>query len=203
VGEPGAAMSHGSCGRRPKSGVAGVCAALALTFGARAGSAAPATSAPQATTELPKTQTSGLGLSAGLGTQYVMFGVQAAFYLQLPRSLFRVAPYASIGTLCFEDDCIGGTIFGALGSWGNKHRLTIDAFYGTVTATSISIHGETAVTKGYSGPGLAVGYEYMAFSGFFVRGDIGGAYALGPPILAPEHRLYWTLTIVGLGFKFW
>ena len=150
-----------------------------------------------------KTQTSGLALSAGFGTDYVMLGVQAAYYLQIPASLFRVVPYASVGTLCHEGDCARGAVFGALGSWGKRHRVVVDAFYGPVVAYSLSMHGEPAVTKAYSGTGLALGYEYMAHSGFFVRGGIGGAYAFGPPIIAPGKLFHVALTLVGVGFKFW
>jgi hypothetical protein len=150
-----------------------------------------------------KTETSGLGLSAGLGSQYAFLGIQAAYYLQLPRSLVRVAPYGGVGLFCMEDDCTPGWMFGAMGSWGKKHRLLVDAFYGTVTAYALRVHGEPAITKPYTGTGLAVGYEYMAFGGFFLRGSTGAAYAFGPPIKAPLHRIHWMLTPLGIGYKFW
>jgi hypothetical protein len=79
----------------------------------------------------------------------------------------------------------------------------IDAFYGTVTAYSLSMHGESATAKGYSGVGLAAGYEFMTLGGFFVRGDVGAVYAFGPPILAPQHRFHPAFTLVGVGYKFW
>jgi hypothetical protein len=166
----------------------------------------PGASRPRAVdldTPRRKTETSGLGLSAGLGSQYAFFGVQAAYYLQRPRALVRVAPYGGVGLLCLEDECTTGWMLGAMGSWGQKHRLLVDLFYGTVTAYGFQLHGEPSVTKTFTGTGLAVGYEYMAFCGFFVRGSIGGAYAFGPPIKAPLHRIQWMLTPLGIGYKFW
>ena len=166
---------------------------------------------PSATAPVPrgsddanlKTYTSGLALSVGFGSQYPIVGAQAAYYFQLPRSRLRVAPYGSIGALCFEDDCTTGWMLGAMGSWGKKHRLVLDAFLGTVTVISLQMHGEPGVTQTITGSGLALGYEYMAFSGFFLRGSMGGAYAFGPPIHAPIHRIHWMLTPLGIGYKFW
>jgi len=43
----------------------------------------------------------------------------------------------------------------------------------------------------------------MAFSGFFVRADVGGSYAFGPPIVAPKNRFAIALTLLGIGYKFW
>lgn len=157
--------------------------------------------------ELHKTETSGLGLSAGIGFQYPIIGAQGAYYFQLPASLFRVTPYAGIGgglcTSAPRSDCAMGTVFGAMGSWGHNHRIMLDAFYGTVGAYSLSFHGEAPDTKATWGVGLAVGYEYMAFSGFFARIDAGGTYAFGPPIKAPVHRFGLALTLIGVGYKFW
>ena len=181
---------------------AGLCVAAANLFTSTSLEAAsPHADAPAESRH--KTETSGLGLSVGLGSQYAIFGAQAAYYVQLPHPRFRVAPYAGIGALCFEDDCTTGWMFGAMGSWGRKHRLVLDAFYGTVTAYSISVHGEPAITQAFTGVGLAAGYEYMAFGGFFLRGSAGGAYAFGPPIKAPLHRFHVMFTPLGIGYKFW
>jgi hypothetical protein len=157
--------------------------------------------------ELRKTETSGLGLSAGLGSQYPIVGLQAAYYVQMPHSLFRVTPYAGVGAgLCNtapRGDCATGWVLGAMGSWGHQHRIMFDAFYGTVNAYWFSFHGEAPETRAVPGAGLAVGYEYMAFSGFFVRTDVGGTYAFGPPITAAKNRFGLALTLIGVGYKFW
>jgi hypothetical protein len=162
---------------------------------------------PPSSNEPHKTETSGLGLSAGVGSQYPIVGLQAAYFVQMPHSLFRVTPYAGIGTgLCNtapRGDCATGWVLGAMGSWGHQHRIMLDAFYGTVKAFWLAFHGEAPETHAVSGAGLAVGYEYMAFSGFFVRTDVGGSYAFGPPITAPKNRFGIALTLVGVGYKFW
>jgi hypothetical protein len=94
-------------------------------------------------------------------------------------------------------------MFGVMGSWGHQHRLVLDAFYGTVGALWFSFHGEAPETQATQGAGLAVGYEYMAFSGLFLRTDVGGSYAFGPPIKAPINRFAVALTLIGIGYKFW
>lgn len=157
--------------------------------------------------EPQKTETSGLGLSAGIGSQYPYVGIQAAYYLQVPHSLFRITPYAGIGgaicTGAARADCVVGETLGAMVSWGHRHRILADAFYGPVLAYSLSFHGEDPKTQASSGIGLAGGYEYMAASGFFLRADLGVAYAFGPPIKRPKDRFAPTLTLIGIGYKFW
>ena len=154
-----------------------------------------------------KTETSGLGLSAGIGSEYPVIGAQAAFFIQMPHSLFRVTPYASLGgDLCNpapEGDCTTGWAAGVIGSWGHQHRVLADVFLGTVGWYWFSFHGEEAHTHAAIGSGLAVGYEFMAFSGFFVRTDIGLTYAFGPPVTALKNRFAPALTLIGIGYKFW
>jgi hypothetical protein len=154
-----------------------------------------------------KTLTSGLGLSAGIGTQYAILGLQAAYYLQLPRSRFRLAPYAGIGAaVCTDEErdssCILGKAFGLLGSWGNKHRIIADAFVATLGVSWFSLHGEPSHTDTVWGSGLALGYEYMAFDGFFVRSSLGVSYAFGPSFRVHD-RVEPALTLVGVGYKLW
>lgn len=161
----------------------------------------------QTTPPVHKTETNGLGLSAGLGSQYPAVGVQVSYYLQVPHSLFRVAPYLSVGGgLCArsgaQDACATGTVVGVMGSWGHKHRVVLNASYGTVGAAAFWLHGQLSDAISIKGIGLAVGYEYMAFSGFFYRADIGSAYAFLPPLLRNQSPVILTLTPVGLGYKF-
>lgn len=196
-----ALSAHSLCG------VAAAESGAVATLESDANATGPHELSPAPSNEPQKTETSGLGLSAGLGSQYPIVGLQAAYYVQVPHSLFRVTPYAGIGTgLCNTDgggDCATGWVLGAMGSWGHKHRIVLDGFCGTVNAYWFSFHGEAPETHAASGAGLAVGYEYMAFSGFFVRTDVGGTYALGPPIIAPKHRFGLALTLIGVGYKFW
>jgi len=163
--------------------------------------------AAQTTPPVHKTETNGLGLSAGLGNQYPILGVQAAYYFQVPHSLFRVVPYLGVGTgLCAfhgqQAACTSGAVAGVMGSWGHKHRLVLNASYGTVGVSAFWLHGQLSDAVSIEGIGLAVGYEYMAFSGFFYRADIGAAYALLPPLLRSQVPVILTLTPVGIGYKF-
>lgn len=170
------------------------------------------TARAQAAEPRPKTDTSGLALSVGYGHQYPFLGAQAAFYLQVPRSLFRVVPYVGGGlAVCgpgnADDDqappCTTGGVVGVMGSWGDKHRLVLNAFYGTILALSLNLHGTNLPTVSVEGFGLAIGYEYMAFNGFFVRGDVGVSYHLLPPLLRNESRFGGALTLIGIGYKLW
>jgi hypothetical protein len=182
-----------------------VCIGAPLTT-VRVAEAAPADQAPS-TDKVETTETSGLAFSAGIGSQYPMIGVQTAYYVQMPHSLFRATPYASIGgALCTSirsAKCTLGAAFGAMGSWGHRHRIIADVFYATVGATSLSFHGEKPDTKPRWGTGAAIGYEYMANSGFFARCDAGVTYAFGPPIYPAKDRFGIALTLIGVGYKLW
>lgn len=151
------------------------------------------------------TESDGLALSAGLGTQYVLAGVQAAYYLQIPHSLYRVAPYVAVGVgACGGDNGVECAIgAGVLGSWGHRHRLVVDLAYVPLTWYRFSFHGEAAHQFAVSGPALSIGYEYMGFGGFCMRSGIGAGYLLGRPLIPDDQRLTLALTLFGLGYKFW
>jgi hypothetical protein len=101
-----------------------------------------------------KTETLGPALSAGLGSQYVGLGIQASYYLQLPDSKLRAAPFLGLGTVLWtlgpqvsEGAGPPGTVAGISTSWGWSHRLTVDFFYGAAATTEVSLHGETPDTQ--------------------------------------------------------
>jgi hypothetical protein len=147
----------------------------------------------------PATETSGLAVSAGVGSQYALLGVQAAYYLQVPHSLLRATPYASVGVvLC--PSCLGAA-FGVMGTWGRQHRLLLDAFYGTVGSSWFSLHGEERHYEVTWGVCFQIGYEYMTPSGLFARTAAGVTYGFGPPISPPEERFGPALTVLGVGYK--
>jgi hypothetical protein len=157
-----------------------------------------------------KARTHGPGISVGIGSPYVGIGVQVAYYLELPRSRFRVAPYAAAGSVLWsfgpvypDDGWHTGATAGLLASWGHRHRITVDLYYGAVGTTSLSLHGEAPDTELEWGPGAAVGYEYLARSGFFLRTSFGLHYVVTAPILALEDRIAFGGTFVGLGYKLW
>ena len=155
-----------------------------------------------------KTETHGPALSAGLGSQYVGFGFQAGYYLHLPRTNLRFLPYVGFGWVLFvdadgENISTPGTAAGAAASWGRNHRLTVDLFYAPTSHTSLSLHGEPPDRRLEWGPGFAIGYEYAAFSGFFLRTNIGVAYTVTLPIAAPADRFSLAGTLIALGYKLW
>jgi hypothetical protein len=155
-----------------------------------------------------KTDTHGLALSAGLGSQYVGLGFQAGYYLQLPRTNFRFLPYVGFGWALFVDAeretvSIPGTAAGVAASWGRNHRLMLDLFYAPTSYTSLSLHGEPPDNRLEWGPGFAIGYEYAAFSGFSLRTNIGVAYTVTLPISAPADRFSFAGTLIALGYKLW
>lgn len=173
--------------------------------------ACPAYAHQAPTPEPPrKSDTHGPGVSAGIGSPYVGTGFQLAYYLPVPKTLFRVAPYAALGWVLWsfgpddsEDSWVLGTTAGALTSWGRKHRLAVDLYYGAAGTTSLSLHGEPPDTELEWGPGAAVGYEYAADSGFFLRTSFGLHYVVTAPILAPVDRIVFGGTLIGLGYKLW
>lgn len=156
-----------------------------------------------------KTETNGPGVSAGIGSQYVAFGIQLSYYFRLPHSLYHVVPYVAFGTAPAtannknEVDWLPAFAFGALGSWGHKHRFVLNLFYSPIGYTYVSLHGEKPDLRLEWGPGLTAGYEYVAFSGFYMRFDAGIQYMVTAPIFAPKDRFAPAVTLIGLGYKLW
>jgi hypothetical protein len=161
--------------------------------------------------ERQKTETHGPALSAGIGSQYAGLGIQASYYLQLPGSQLRAAPFVGFGSVIWafgpqetEEAWLPlGTVAGLSMSWGRKHRLTLDFFYGAVGTTRVSLHGEEPDTSLEWGPGGAAGYEYATVSGFFLRTSLGIQYVVTAPILAPANRIVLAGTFIAVGYKLW
>jgi hypothetical protein len=183
-------------------------AALACTLAGAALTADVAVPAPvpAAKSELRVTESDGLALSAGIGVQYVLVGLQAAYYVQVPHTLYRIVPYAAFGGgWCGAADSVLECALsaGVMGSWGHKHRLFVDLGYGPLAAYSFSFHGEDLTQHAVSGPFAALGYEYVSFAGFVLRTELGAGYVLGAPLIRSQERTLLTLTLIGLGYKFW
>lgn len=164
-----------------------------------------ASSALGADAERPvrRTTSDGLALSIGFGTQYAFIGTQAGYFHQLGASLFRVAGYASLGyagPFDFEHTTKLGYCFGAVVSWGDKHRILLDADYGAI-AFLAEEYLDTYRSKVFHGPALQVGYEYMTYSGFFLRVELGVSYIVDPVRWASVNRFNPAGTFIGLGFK--
>lgn len=166
--------------------------------------ASMARAAPQ---NLHITESDGPAFSFGLGTQYALIGVQGAYYYQLESTLYRLAGYVSLGVVPAveddRDDPTLGWMFGVMGSWGHKHRALVDLSLGTISKHWLRLHGEFVGSRVAVAPGLAIGYEYMTYEGFFFRASVGFAYTLNIPILSSSERFGFTLTPVGLGLKVW
>ena len=169
------------------------------------GEVASAAPEPQAASQLRVTESDGLAFSAGLGVQYVALGIQAAYYFQVPHTLYRVVPYAAVGAgFCGSTDGVAcALVGGVMGSWGHKHRLFVDLGYGPVAQWRYSFHGETPTGHAISGPFASLGYEYMSFAGISLRSELGAGYMLGAPLVRAQDRAVLVLTLLGLGCKFW
>lgn len=185
--------------------IALVSATLSATSDARAQTSPASTG--KAPEERPRGDTDGLALSGGIGSQYVGLGAQAAYYLQLGRSPFRVAPYVGFGVGPFASkdraDFVPAISAGARGSFGQRNRLVVDLFYAPSATTYLSLHGEAPDLRVEWGPGVAVGYEYMGRQGCFFRADVGIQYTVTVPVFAPKDRLNVALTPLAMGCKLW
>jgi hypothetical protein len=150
------------------------------------------------------TEADGFALSAGIGNQYAMLGIQAAYYLQIPHSLYRIVGYLAAGwNFCSRADPWHCNLSaGVLASWGHKQRVYLGLGYATLSSFALSMHGEEGVSHTSAGPHLSLGFEYMNFSGFLMRTDLGVGYVLNPGLWSPSERVDWTFTLLGLGHKF-
>ena len=166
--------------------------------------ASVARAAPQ---DLHITESDGPAFSFGLGMEYALIGVQGAYYYQLESTLYRVAGYVSLGLVpAVEDDRDSpnlGFMFGLIGSWGHKHRVLLDLSFGSIGKHWLRLHGEFVGSRVAVAPGVAIGYEYMTYEGFFLRALIGVAYTLNIPIYSASDRFNFTITPIGLGLKVW
>jgi len=179
------------------------CTLAGTVLGAELAGPAPEPTAPA---ELRVTESDGLALSAGIGVQYVFAGLQAAYYFQVPHTLYRLVPYAAFGGgWCGSADSVleCALAAGVMGSWGHKHRLFVDLGYGPLGAYRFSFHGEKLMQHAVSGPYAALGYEYLSLAGFVLRTELGAGYLLGAPLIRAQERTSLALTLIGLGYKFW
>jgi hypothetical protein len=154
------------------------------------------------------TETSGLAIGVSFPTGAGLIGVRANYWVQVPRSFYRWGVEAGVGAyLCPASDaqaeCHASAVFGALGSWGHRHRFVFEFLGGTLDGLSITLHGRTAASRTLWGLGATVGYEYMAESGFFLRFGIGIAYLFGIEIEPFSQRLDPVATLLHVGFKLW
>lgn len=140
-----------------------------------------------------KSRTSGLSLGAGVGYQTPIFGAQVTYDVRFVDARVSLVPWMGIGR--WADFQLGssdpghwhtGYAGGMMAKYGDHHRLVVDLAYAPArfessATTSCGPNGCTSDSSGsilYAVTG-AVGYEYLASGGFFVRPMIG-ANSVGP-----------------------
>jgi hypothetical protein len=163
--------------------------------------------AERATKPLPPqiTETSGLALGVVLQLFPGLAGVRADYLFQVPRTFFRFAVSAGVGaTFCSEQDgARASPVFGALGSWGHRHRLFFEGFGGMLWCGSLELHGQYVASRAFWGVGVQAGYEYMRPTGFFARFGVGVVLLLEPAIEPLDRRIGPMLTLLNAGYKLW
>jgi hypothetical protein len=180
---------------------------IALQLLAAAAQADASASAPAARSTEPVhavTETSGLAIGISIPTGAGLIGLRADYLFQLPRTLFRLGVHAAVGAyLCPEPECHPSYSFGALGSWGHRHRVILEVLTGTLGGVTLYLHGQSVASRAAWGVGSQVGYEYMAESGFFIRFGAGIALLVDASILPASERIGLLLTLVHVGSKLW
>jgi hypothetical protein len=160
-----------------------------------------------------KFETTGVGVGVGYGYQHAGVGGAVYAYIQ-GRSPIKFALYggggyfpSTTGDADFSVDNSYGYALGGMLLIGGKHRGVLDVSYGlavheagyamTTTSRYTKYSAYDNVLYGLTG---AVGYEFMAGNGFFVRPTIGMTRLNEPTQMDGEQNI-WTLNLT-LGFKF-
>jgi hypothetical protein len=188
-----------------------VAAAVVRTFVAlqllAAGAQADASPSAPARSPEPKhevTETSGLAIGVSIPTGAGLIGVRADYLFQLPRTLFRLGVHAGVGAyLCPDPECHPSYSFGALGSWGHRHRVFLEVLTGTLGGVSLNLHWQSVASRALWGVGSEIGYEYMGESGFFIRFGAGIGLLVEATIVPLSGRIGPVLTLLHVGCKLW
>jgi hypothetical protein len=152
------------------------------------------------------TETSGLMLGASLPTGAGFVGVRADYLFQVPRTFFHFGIFAGVGAfLCVEGGgCHASAVFGALSSWGHRHRVFWEVATGTYGAVGVRLQYELVASRALWGIASQLGYEYWKPStGFFARVGAGVALDLEPAIIPLSRRISPAITLVHFGYKLW
>lgn len=163
-----------------------------------------------------KFETTGIGVGLGYGYQHAGAGGAVYLYIQ-GRSPFKLALYGGAGYFPssttsesnLEMEGVWGWAAGGMLLVGGRHRAVLDVSYGlavheagyhTITSSRYGTlyHSEyDRVVYGITG---AVGYEFMAPNGFFVRPTFGiTKYTEALYFDGAEHD--WTVNVT-VGFRF-
>lgn len=144
--------------------------------------AAGETAARDAPVRAPGAHT-GPAFALGIGHGFGTFGLQASVPITLSEK-WALGPFAGAGVFPPLGESEGHFAFaaGVLAYRGVRHRLLMEASFAAVGARTLELHGSIVATKPVYGPGVIVGYEFVAQSGFLVRSGVGAGLALDAQI---------------------
>lgn len=148
-------------------------------------------------------ETSGLALGAGFGTETAGLGFVAHYYLQVPDSRFRFALHAGTGTTFMFSESRWGGAGGVTASFGRRHRLLLDVYTSALGAQSLALHTRVEDVRILYGVGVSVGWEWIARSGVYVRSSIGPSFMFLPRIHRELGELGFSLQVLAVGYKIW
>jgi hypothetical protein len=151
------------------------------------------------------TETSGLALGVVLQIFPAKAGVRADYFFQIPRTFYRFGIHAGVGATFCSDEVGSRTsaAFGAIGSYGHRHRLFVEASGGTLWCYTLELHGVPVASRALWGVAMQVGYEYARPTGFFARFGVGVVLLVEPPIESLDRRIGPMLTLLNAGYKLW
>lgn len=144
----------------------------------------------------------GPALGLALGSDGAGLGGFAAYYIAWPEQRLAITPHGGVGIPVVGMEVVPWSL-GILGSYGRRHRLVVDLHLKATDEQALELYGEEIDGERIFGVGLAVGWEWLSPSGFFVRANLGPAFLFLPPIYQPSES--WTVTgnALSVGAKLW
>jgi len=147
-------------------------------------------------------ETDGPALGVAIGADAGGLGGVVAYYFAWPQKRLGLMPHAGLGWTTVSDTGPSLSV-GLGGSFGRRNRLVVDVQLASVGTQELTLHGELLDTKQVYGVGLLVGWEWLSWSGFFVRANAGPAFAFLPPLYQRSEG--WTIqgNLLSMGVKAW
>jgi len=155
-----------------------------------------------------KALSSGLAVGTGVGSENVLFGGHALYYLQTQKPRWRVALHAGAGTwapVASPARDAWGVRGGAFLAYGKRHRLVLGLSAGTIGWSTLTLHSTSVAALPLWGAGLAVGWEWMTRRGFYMRATLGPTFYVFPqqPLRDRRAELSFEGNLLSLGYKLW
>jgi hypothetical protein len=150
----------------------------------------------------PRNQTSGLAVGAGLGYHTPFVGAELQYH-QAVAPRWWLVPYAGVGLVASDGPSMPGVAGGAMGAWGERHRIVVDASVGLEDALLFRslLTGHVVELHPLYGAAAGAGYQYVADGGFWIGATLGAAYRF-EDVGAGIDR--WSPTLnVTTGYKIW